>query len=49
MSKVWALCRSMFEQEEGGNKTQPEVVASAKDQVDEFARKFEQSELLLVS
>jgi hypothetical protein len=32
----------------GGNKTQPKVVASAKAQVDEFAKMFEQ-EFLLVS
>jgi hypothetical protein len=33
----------------GGNETQPYVVALEKAQMDEFAKKFEQSELLLVS
>jgi hypothetical protein len=39
----------MSEQEEGGNETQPEVAASTKAQMDEFAEKFEQSEFMLVS
>jgi hypothetical protein len=30
----------------GGNKTQPEVVASTKTQVDEFCKKFEQTKVL---
>jgi hypothetical protein len=33
----------------GGNGMQPEVVASKKAQEDEFAKKFEQTEFLLVS
>jgi hypothetical protein len=33
----------------GGNKTQSEVVVSTKAQVDEFCKKFEQTEFLLVS
>jgi hypothetical protein len=36
------------ERKKGGNRTQPEVVASTKAQVDEFAKKFEH-EFLLVS
>jgi hypothetical protein len=41
MSQVWALYKSMYEQEEGWKQTQPEVVASSRDQVDELAKKFE--------
>jgi hypothetical protein len=41
MSQVWALCKSMYEQEEGWKQTQPEVVASTRAQVDELAKKFE--------
>jgi hypothetical protein len=33
----------------GGNEMQPKVVASTKAQMDEFAKKFEQTKLLLVS
>jgi hypothetical protein len=40
---------SQHPNKKGGNETQLEVVASTKAQMDEFSKKFEQSELLLVS
>jgi hypothetical protein len=33
----------------GGNEMKPEVVASTKTQMDEFCKKFEKIEFLLVS
>jgi hypothetical protein len=47
MSQVWALCKSMFEQEKRGKRDT--VRGSCVDKGSKFSKKFEQSELLLVS